>query len=65
MESHGKAICFWIIKDIKEFEKIRDELEADFNCSRNKEKHIFFALLIMLENMLLNDFFDTTVRTRA
>ena len=59
MESHGKAICFWIIKWQKDkaFTKIRDEWETDFNSSRNKDKHIFYASLTMLENMLLNDFF--------
>ena len=45
-EGHGKAICFWKIKRQKDskFEKITDKLERGFEFSRNKDKHIFYAL---------------------
>ena len=46
IESHGQVICFWKIKRQKDkkFEKITDELKTGFNFSRNKNKHIFYAL---------------------
>ena len=46
MKSHENAICFQKIKRQREkkFEKITDESETGFNLSRNKDKHVFFAL---------------------
>ena len=35
MESHGKAICF---------RKIKRQKETGFYFSRNKNKHVFYAL---------------------
>ena len=45
-ESHGKAICFRRIKRQKDrkFEEITDESKTGFHVSRNKNKHIFYAL---------------------
>ena len=68
MESHGKAMCFRKVKRKKDkkFGKITDKLKTRFNFSRNKQKHIHCILcIVMLENMLLNDCFDATVRTNA
>ena len=48
----------------RKFEKITDELETGFNFSRNKDRHIFLCIT-MLENMLLKDCFDATVRTKC
>ena len=46
MESHGKVICFRKIKRQKDkkFEKITGESKTGFNFSRNKNKHVFYAL---------------------
>ena len=68
MESHGKAICFHQKikreKD-KKFERITDESGTGFNFDRNKDKQSRILCIIILENMLVNYCFDTTVRTNA
>ena len=65
MERHGKATCFRKIKcrNVRNLKKTTKESETGFNFSRNKDKHKL--CIVILENMLLNYCFDTTVRTNA
>ena len=39
--------------------------ETGFNFSRNKLRQALSLCIILLENMLLNDVFDATIRTNA
>ena len=64
-QSRGKEICFRKIKRQKDkkFEKIKDVSKTGFNFRTNDNKHVFYALRCW--KMLLNDCFDTTVRTKC